>query len=313
MDVKNLIKDQIERISGFEKSIFLDSILLHLDRAEYYYNLGETDSYYYNDVIYRTNQAFEGTLKEAYKILAEKDSSQVIKETPNQIEKYFEKEGIFKERVLELFKNYRNQWRNESTHDFKLFFDSNEAFIAISNVSSFTYLLMKQIIEKIAYQNEQEKIKNSKKSTIENKKEGLKVAHGIFEIVSLLLSDTIKFDEIRNDKLTESEIIGFLKANFSTYLSFATVENDIKLGSHLRPDFIIKENEDRLILEVKKFGSVIDEQSMIFQILAYMKYANIKDGIILALNVTKSFSSMEINEYLPSVDNEEYRVRVIHN
>ncbi len=140
MNIFERIQKQIKKITESESSIFIDSVSLHLERAEHYYKLGENDSYYYNDVIYRTNQAYEGALKEAYKVLAEKSNEDVIKQTPYKIEKYFEENGIFKERVLELFKNYRNEWRNKSTHDYKLFFfENNEAFIAITSISSFVF------------------------------------------------------------------------------------------------------------------------------------------------------------------------------
>jgi|APAra7269096714_1048519.scaffolds.fasta_scaffold17511_4 hypothetical protein len=82
MNILELIKKQIKQIAQIEKSIFLDAVISHLERAEHYYSLGEDDDNYYNDVIYRTYQAFEGVLKEAYKILAGKSESEVTKETP---------------------------------------------------------------------------------------------------------------------------------------------------------------------------------------------------------------------------------------
>ena len=41
----------------------------------------------FNDVVYRTNQAFEGALKEAYVVLTGEAAG---RKTPNDIEKYLE-------------------------------------------------------------------------------------------------------------------------------------------------------------------------------------------------------------------------------
>jgi hypothetical protein len=57
----------------------------HIEVAERYLTRGrdERDEDAYNDVIYRTNQAFEGMLKEAYRVLVGGDTSKL---SPHQIE-----------------------------------------------------------------------------------------------------------------------------------------------------------------------------------------------------------------------------------
>jgi hypothetical protein len=313
MDVIELIKIQIKQISKFESSIFLDLILLHLERAEYYYKLGENDSDYYNDVIYRTNQAFEGALKEAYKVLTTKKQEDAINETPYKIEKYLESNGIFKERVLELFKNYRNEWRNKSTHDFKLFFDSNEAFIALSSVCSFTFLLMKQIIEKITFNVELEKIKTAETSIIETKKKGLKVAKGLYEVVTQLLTNTIDFSDLNGKELFEPEFTGFLKANFKEFLSFATVHEEVTIRETLRPEFIIEYGQEKIILEIKRYSSNVNKQGSIYQILTFLKYANISEGISFAINSLHNLNKFNVDEHIVKLDDKNYKIRVISN
>lgn len=313
MNVIELIKNQIEQIAKSESSIFLDSVIIHLERAEYYYNLGENDSYYFNDVIYRTNQAYEGALKEAYKILADKSKSEVVKETPYKIEKYFEDNGVFKERVLELFKNYRNEWRNKSTHDYKLFFDNNEAFIAINSVSSFTFLLLNQIIEKLAFEYEKDKIKNSKKSTLKLKEKGLKVARGLYEIMTLTLSDTIDYKDLKTSNPMESEIAGFLKANFDWFINGAIIQQEAKLKGNLRPDFLIELAGEKLILEIKKYSGKLQTEPLISQVLTYLKNSDINEGIVFVLNMNNDFKPMNINEHIVEIDNKEYKIRIINN
>lgn len=88
MDILNLIQVQITEIRQNNPPDYLDAILVHLERAYLYYEKGSNDSYYYNDVVYRTNQAYEGSLREAYKVLYNKTSDQVAKKSPYEIEVY---------------------------------------------------------------------------------------------------------------------------------------------------------------------------------------------------------------------------------
>jgi hypothetical protein len=82
-------------------------------------------------------------------VLAGKDPA---KQRPYDIEKYLEQKAAFRQRVLAQFTNYRTEWRNPSTHDYKLDFDESEAFLAIVSVSAFACLLFDQIAEHLSYQ-----------------------------------------------------------------------------------------------------------------------------------------------------------------
>ena len=79
MDILKEIEKQINSIKEIDSSSYLDSILTHIQRAESYYQLGKGDSNYFNDVIYRSNQGYEGALKESYKVLANKNHEDVKK------------------------------------------------------------------------------------------------------------------------------------------------------------------------------------------------------------------------------------------
>ena len=74
MDTLKEIKLQINSIKKVDSSNYLDSIFTHVDRAEFYYKQGKIDTNFFNDVIYRSNQAYEGALKESYKVLAGKNT-----------------------------------------------------------------------------------------------------------------------------------------------------------------------------------------------------------------------------------------------
>ncbi|TOM29750.1 hypothetical protein CGH80_22565, partial [Vibrio parahaemolyticus] len=129
MDLLKIVKDKIIKFDGTDSKEGLEAVIHHIEIAERHFeNGGKMDEYLYTDVIYRTNQAFEGALKEAFRSFS---SNEPAKKTPAQIEKYLESNKVLKERVLEQFKNYRSEWRNKSTHDYKLFFSSQEALLAI--------------------------------------------------------------------------------------------------------------------------------------------------------------------------------------
>lgn len=150
MDLLQELKSKISaQASGIDVQ-GLESVLLHIQLAERHHNRAkkERDEHLYTDVIYRTNHAFEGALKEAYVILAEATTSG---RSAYEIEEYLLRNAILKSRVADLLKNYRTHWRNPSTHDHQLFFSEQESFLAIVTVTAFANILVDQIIEKVAY------------------------------------------------------------------------------------------------------------------------------------------------------------------
>lgn len=285
MDILNEIRSQINSISQITNSSYLDSVLTHISRAEYYYIKGKEESDYFNDVIYRTNQAYEGALKESYKVLADKNDEEVIKKTPNDIEKYFEENDIFRVRVLQLFRNYRQEWRNKSTHDYKLVFDENEAFIALSSVSSFIHLLLKQIKEKVLYTSQQKKNKNQSinKIVVSDKSPLDKLV----EIIKHFSKEEVQM--LSNCK-TEDEIIGVFHAYVDSIGKNIIVKREPRLNygaSFVRPDFIIKIDNQSIILELKKH-SMYHLNNNIQQMQVYMKLADMTEGIIYSVNNNSS-------------------------
>src|SRR5687768_12024943 len=145
MDLVTIIRDKIERAGEGDHSPGLKAVLLHIETAVAHRDRGQDtpDDTAFTDTIYRTNQAFEGGLKEAYRVLTGKTPE---KKTPSQIEEYFTSNVIFRPRVLSQFKNYRTEWRNPSTHDHQLDFDASEALLAIVSVCAFANVLLDQII-----------------------------------------------------------------------------------------------------------------------------------------------------------------------
>ncbi len=319
MDILKEIEEQIVTIKKSDNSTYIDSIFAHITRAEYYYICGKNDSSFFNDVIYRSNQAYEGALKESYKVLANKTQEEVIKKTPNEIENYFESKDVFRERVLLLFKNYRQEWRNKSTHDFKLFFDENEAFIALTSVSSFVHLLLKQIQEKLS-SNVQHKLLEEQDNVANKIKE---ISSSITDSpIDKLLNIIIEFTNqnrsylLKNTEFKEYEISGRLDAflDFSDDKVHSQREPKFVVnGKSFRPDFLVLIDEVDIILEIKR-NTIENEstrQNSLNQIQQYLVNANLTHGVIFNANFKASSTETKIERIKLLINNKEVEIAII--
>jgi hypothetical protein len=129
----------------------LRAVLQHVQVAANHLSRGSTtgDDTAFTDAIYRTNRAFEGSLKEAYRILAGRDPANV---RPFDIETFFQSNSVLRPRVLDQLSTYRKDWRNPSAHDYKLDFAEDEALLAIVSVCAFAIALIDQIASKVSYE-----------------------------------------------------------------------------------------------------------------------------------------------------------------
>jgi hypothetical protein len=256
MDLLQEIEKKAQILSSSTSHEGIQAVTRHIKAAERYLlrARGERDDDLFNDVIYRTNQAFEGMLKEAYSVLTDKDGTKL---SPHQIEQHLVSESVLASRVLDLFTNYRQQWRNPSTHNHRLFFGEQEALLAIVSVSAFTTILLDQIIEKVSYTREREEISNRKdiiNRRLNNYGEG-----PLHEQVILLLdlfSDNLQMSRTDLNTMREVEVIGHLSA-FITLIdsSIEVSQQQILLGEkQLRPDFIFSKQNEKVVLELKRPG-----------------------------------------------------------
>jgi hypothetical protein len=110
MDLVATLRLKIEKLPTGDHTAGLEAVSSHIETAFAHLARGQNDDdeSAFTDVIYRTNQAFEGSIKEAYRVLAGEDPS---RQRPFDIENYLESNGVFRERVLAQFTNYRTEWR----------------------------------------------------------------------------------------------------------------------------------------------------------------------------------------------------------
>jgi hypothetical protein len=148
VDIVKILEDAVTSLPEGDYSIGLNAIVRHVKAAIRHLERDQKkDPDTCTDAIYRTNQAYEGSLKEAYRVLAGQDPST---STPFQIEQYLETHNVVRPRVLTQLTRYRQDYRNPSTHDYKLDFDEDEALLAIVSVCAFAKLLTNQIASKLA-------------------------------------------------------------------------------------------------------------------------------------------------------------------
>lgn len=315
MNVLDEIEKKIESIKVIDDSYYLEVILSHIKRADHYYQEGKKDEAFFNDVIYRCNQAYEGALKEAYQVLANKNQEEVKKKTPNDIEKYFEENGTFKDRVLQIFRNYRQEWRNKSTHDYKLIFDSGEAFIALMNVTSFIYLLLNEIQEKVSYDKQENEIKNKdlikKKIKLivdeKNKKPKGKLVDLLKYFIELNFSDSTKISSLETGFQLSGRLHAFLNSIDDIYVEQEPSTNSNQLL--FRPDFVVEIDNVPIILEIKKTNMSKDIiNNSLNQISRYMQAMEIDEGIIFISTNNDARKNTDTQENINKIDGKEFKI-----
>ena len=253
MDTLKELKRKHEALRGDAAFLGLDAVIEHIKMGERHLDTSrrERDERLCNDVIYRTNQAFEGSLKEAYTRLTGNDS---CKKTSHQIECYFQKNKVLRQRVLDLFTNYRKKWRNPSTHDHALTFSDSEAFVAIINISAFAAVLMDQIIE-VAATEEERKAVDKRRAEIEQRL-GDEQSQSIYDRLLLLMqafNEELQTQQLGED-LTETQLIGRLNGFILELTKDLTIEREVRVAeeSPYRADFLVESQEERVLIELKR-------------------------------------------------------------
>lgn len=283
MDLIAALQEKIDGLAEGDYLPGLRAVLLHVETAFRHLSRGqsENDDTAFTDAIYRTNQAFEGSIKEAYRVLAGKDPS---KKTPFEIESYLEKNKQFRFRVLKQFTNYRTEWRNPSTHDYKLDFDNSEAFLAIVSVTAFACVLLDEISERLSFlktkaetQEKSEEIRHRIVMPNHNLAQG--ITNAIQEFAS-------RHQPISGEhRETEVQIIGALHGFISTAFPEIKVLTEAKLDEKrpFRVDLLVQDKNESVVIEVKRRYMRKNHQNAIAQVEHYMMMGNIKTGILLFL------------------------------
>ena len=246
MDLTHILRSRIEALPPGDYSVGLQSVLLHIEVAVRHLERGqnEVDDTAFTDAVYRTNQAFEGSLKEAYRVLAEKDVRNV---RPYDIELYLQNQAVLRPRVVDEFANYRRQWRNPSTHDYSLDFDEDEALLAIVSVCAFAIVLIDQVAETLSFRAAQIAAKAYPPA-----RQGGPLLERVSGLLGAFPASTLTASAQRSG-WREVELVGALAGYLSSVLDERVV-TDAQIGddSRVRADLVVTGEDDEVLVETKR-------------------------------------------------------------
>lgn len=293
MDLIEILRERIESMVVGEYTAGLRAVLQHVQVASNHLQRGKStaDDTAFTDAIYRTNQAFEGSLKEAYRVLAGKDPAKV---RPFDVEGFFQDKGDLRPRVLSQFSRYRTEWRNPSTHDYQLDFDEDEALLAIVSVCAFAIVLVDQMSAKLSFETARAATEPIQAGTDPSRSLADQVADALQHFEFPMAS------RIPGEPPRESEVIGAIWG----YLTGALPGIQIAAGARVAPessaraDLMIALGDKRLVVEVKRAhlrGNRLSEG--IAQVARYMELSATKEAILFIFD-EKSKPSATRNEHL---------------
>jgi hypothetical protein len=284
VDLLVALKNKIDALPDGPYTVGLAAVLLHIETAFKHYSRGESagEDTAFTDAIYRTNQAFEGSVKEAYRVLAGKAPE---KKTISDIEHYLETEGVFRSRVLSQFTIYRRDWRNPSTHDYKLDFDESESFIAIISVTAFACLILDQITARLSF----EEARSETQANIDAGISGIiktdisfvkNVEAGILEFLQ-----SVNSGSPRPALKTETQFVGSLAGYLSSAIPNIQIDLDhqIRDASRRRVDIVASLGERQIAIEVKRTRGVTESSiyAGMTQLDEYLKSGEFNEGILI--------------------------------
>jgi hypothetical protein len=275
MDLLKVLKARVDALDVPECTPGLRAVLQHVQVAAGHLTRGSAngDDTAFTDAIYRTNQAFEGSLKEAFRTLAGRDPASV---RPFDIENYFQSNAVLRQRVLDQLSTYRTDWRNPSTHDYKLDFDENEALLAIVSVCAFAIVLIDQIAAKASYE---------KARAVSPISSAVAPSPSLPDAVAdaLLTFKPAQVLSVYGSALRKSEVIGALAGHLTTLLPAAQISSEALLvpGARERADIMITASGAKLLIEVQRGRHVGNIRSLALAELSHcIALSGIRDAVL---------------------------------
>ena len=182
--------------------------------------------------------------------------------------------------MLNQFSNYRTEWRNPSTHDYKLYFDESEAFLAIISVSAFACLLLDQIAAKIAFDSSKAATEAQLQVSSEKAKNDT-----LYHQASALIQKFASTTKVKlvTGPMTEAVLLGSLHGAFASALPDVEVvlESLLSPKSKYRADLILKKGNDRLIVELKRYSKHRGLVAGREQVEKYLEVSGINQALLV--------------------------------
>lgn len=272
MNLIDILRERAESLAEGPYTVGLRSVVQHAQAAVKHLGRGqrEGDESAFTDAIYRTNQAFEGSLKEAYRVLADKDPDHV---RPFDIENYFTQNTILRPRVIAQLSAYRMEWRNPSTHDYKLDFDEDEALLAIVTVCAFAIVLFDQIAERLSFLRAQKATATLPKTT--------DTGQPLLDVVAAAVQKFRMPTHPGRTEPREVEILGALAGFLSNQLPSAVIQSEAELVSGFRVDMVVERDREQVLIEMKRASpESMQTHDAIYQLTHYMVLSGAKSAVL---------------------------------
>lgn len=290
MDLVATLRAKIDTLPPGDFLVGLRSVLVHIETSYKHLTRGQAqdDEQAFTDAIYRTNQAFEGSIKEAYRVLAVKNPE---KKSPFEIETYLSENNVFKPRVLSQFTTYRTQWRNPSTHDYTLSFDESEAFLAITSVSAFACVLIDQIAERVAF------VQSSKEAKSHKADQRLPDDDEPAPLDMILVAYLALFNKVAVNLPihTDSQLYGAAQGLISSMAPVFKMERELALAPD-RPekaDLLVTFKDEKVLVTMKRSNTRGAVREGLFQLEHAMGLARIKHSILFLFHPTGKLNIYE--------------------
>lgn len=308
MDPLAEIRSKVDSLPDTTVKAGLGAVLRHLEVAEAHYDRAraEDNDDYFNDSVYRSNQAYEGALKEAWRILKGTDPSR--KQT-HQLETGLAASGVLTDRAKGLLENYRRQWRNPATHDYTLLFGQQDAFLAIWSAVAFASVLLDQIVTKLS---EAEAASELSSEEVEAPKPDTPVESYLPSYLQTFAQTPNAFYRRDGSARSEAEVLGWLSAFLKQRVPDLVLESDPLLESGIRPDLLVTRGSQRIVVELKRAGKSAHSLDGAFaQVLRYMRELGIKDGALLIAPASVDQPVLSWMDVYQDDDGELFRIIVI--
>ncbi|WP_316214655.1 MULTISPECIES: hypothetical protein [unclassified Bradyrhizobium] len=292
MDIQDILDNKIKQLAAGTHDVGLRAVRSHIEAAVRHFVRGqaEPDETLFTDVIFRCNQAFEGSIKEAYRVIAGKNPDHV---KPFDIEQFLSGSALLRKKVLDQFTRYRQEWRNPSAHDYTLDFDENEALLAIVSVTVFAIVLCDQIESKIAFDT----------TAAATSSDPLPSAQNDTTLMLLVTERILSFARTHVDPgqtnspahdyfRLEGTLAGFLSADLS---NIAKVEQNKRFASS-EADIVVSRGTERLIVELKRMSgrasARLTAQRALTQAAFYLHEPDITGAIVFVYSAaTRDYSA----------------------
>lgn len=247
MDLLAEILAKIQELAEHESAGGIRAAARHIEVAERHLARGraDRDDDAFNDVVYRTNQAFEGMLEEAYAILFGQETAKL---SVHQIEQRFSNDGRLSSRLMIALQRYRQEWRNPSTHDHTLLFSEQDALLSIVSVSAFAAVLLDQVIASVSFRRQKEESERERvqlKEAIEN----YSTLDFDDQIVTLLIEFSNLFRGTPSG--SEAELVGTLSGFLEAADPQVTVLTSTRFDNR-EADLVLRKQDVSAVLEVKR-------------------------------------------------------------